>query len=203
MSKRIFQESGMEFSFPSDWIVFKYDEHRFYQYLSGSGLKGVDFIAISKGNLYLIEVKNYTERFYKEDSHPMDLLISAPETYVDRYYRKFEDTFRLLDIIESYYHRKWWYRNLFPYYKSWIGETAMLKKETGFWSAAIDLLKNPAEVKLVLWLELAPEYPKDKKVAILDYFQKTIQSKIPKEMSLIIANSKKNPLEIKTKNFIQ
>ena len=56
MSTRTFSESGLSFQFPEGWTTIKYDEHRFYTYLSGEGLKGVDFIAIHGENLVLIEV---------------------------------------------------------------------------------------------------------------------------------------------------
>ena len=42
-----FTESGLCFTFSKRWKVLKYDEHRFYRYLSGSGFKGVDFIGMS------------------------------------------------------------------------------------------------------------------------------------------------------------
>jgi hypothetical protein len=117
MSCNNFSESELHFKFPVDWIVHKYDEHRFYRYLSGSGLKGVDFIAIHQGELILIEVKNYVTRSKKENYDPMEPLLINPALYVKRYLRKFEDTLQLLDIIDRYYNRKWWYRNLFQPFK--------------------------------------------------------------------------------------
>lgn len=194
MLKQVFSESGLQFKFPSDWVVFKYDEHRFYKYLSGSGLKGVDFIAIHQQRLILIEVKNYMERFAKEGEHPMDPLIGTPEIYASKFFRKFEDTFRLLDIIEQYYQRKWWYRKVFRVFKKYFSDSSIIKKETGFWSKAIELLNQPERVRLVLWLELAPDYDSKKAKALNDYFQKSIQSKIPEGMVFYIAHSR-DPFE--------
>jgi len=124
MSGLVFSESGLSFQFPKSWTVFKYDEHRFYTYLSGAGLKGVDFIAIDGDELILIEVKNYADRIIKENFDPMEGLLSEPAVYVEAYFQKFEDTFRLLDIIEQYYNRKWWYRNIFQQFKSFFSSTA-------------------------------------------------------------------------------
>lgn len=197
MPNNIFLESGLKFKFPEDWLVFKYDEHRFYQYLSGAGLKGVDFIAIHEERLFLIEVKNYMERFAKKGEHPMDPLLENPASYVTRYFRKFEDTFRLLDIIEQYYLRKWWYRKIFKVFKSYFSENSILKTETGFWSKAINLLDQPKKVSLVLWLELAPGYDPIKAKALNEYFETNIQAKIPEGMTFNIAHTKEPYEKIK------
>ncbi len=194
MPNTIFLESGLNFKFPADWKVFKYDEHRFYQYLSGAGLKGVDFIAIHQEQLILIEVKNYMERFVKKGEHPMNPLTENPEIYAEKYFRKFEDTFRLLDIIEQYYQRQWWYRKVFKTFRTYFSEKYLLNKETGFWSKAIELLDQPEKVKLVLWLELAPGYDPQKAAALNEYFQKNIQAKTPEGMTFYIAHSR-DPFE--------
>ena len=66
-----FIESGLTFSFSKRWKVLKYDKHRFYRYLSGSGFKGVDFIGVlDEKQLVLIEVKNYKDRFELDESDP-------------------------------------------------------------------------------------------------------------------------------------
>jgi hypothetical protein len=184
-----FLESELRFTFPKDWIVYRYDEHRFYRYLSGSGLKGVDFIAVHQEELILIEVKNYATRFEKKDYDPMEILLTNPAYYIKRYRRKFEDTLRLLDIINQYYNRKWWYRKLFQPFKSYFSKSSILKRETGFWSKAIEISQKKVGVKLILWLELAPNFDNGKAKNINDYFQKEIQSKFPTGMEFIIANS--------------
>ena len=184
MSGLVFSESGLSFQFPKSWTVFKYDEHRFYTYLSGAGLKGVDFIAIDGDELILIEVKNYADRIIKENFDPMEGLLSEPAVYVEAYFQKFEDTFRLLDIIEQYYNRKWWYRNIFQQFKSFFSST-----ETGFWSKAIEILDDMKGVRLVLWLELAPQYDAEGAKKIYDYFQEQLTKKTPEAATFILANS--------------
>ena len=190
MTNHTFSESEIRFKFPDDWFVFKYDEHRFYRYLSGEGLKGVDFIAIHQERLILIEVKSYAIRFKKENYDPMSELLSDPSSYAKKYLRKFEDTFRLLDIIDQYYNRKWWYRKLFQPLKSYFSQKYILKTETGFWSKAIEILKKEEAIKLVLWLELAPDCPKTEADRLYHFFQNEIQSKITKGQQFIIAHSK-------------
>lgn len=191
MSGSVFKESGLVFQFPASWTVFKYDEHRFYSYLSGSGLKGIDFIAIHGNELILIEVKNYTDRIVKENFDPMKGLLSEPETYVEHYWRKFEDTFRLLDIIELYYHRKWWYRLIFQRFKTLFSKKETIKTETGFWSRAIEILQTMEGVRLVLWLELAPSFDSQEAQELHDYFQKALRAKAPKSAQVFVAHSKR------------
>jgi len=92
--------------------VLKYDEHRFYRYLSGSGFKGVDFIGVlDEKQLALIEVKNYKDRYLLDESDPTEGLIDDPLAYADKYAQKFKDTFQLIGIIRKYYKRKWWFRH--------------------------------------------------------------------------------------------
>lgn len=178
MARSSFTESGLMFDFTPGWVVYKYDAHRFYLYLSGSGLKGVDFIAIKGEELFLIEIKNYRPRIEKEAYDPILSLQERPDYYVDRFSQKFKDTFRLLSIIDQYYHRKWWYRHLFLPFKSYFSSKKILSTEVGFWTQANALLQNPEQVKLVLWIEISEEqYALD-----FDYFEQAIQSQFSEKM---------------------
>lgn len=82
-----FRESGLIFNFPFDWKVIKWDEHRFFGYVSGRGFKGVYFMALRDEELYLMEVKNYQDRRLKDGEHPFDLLLSDPN-FMRRYFYK-------------------------------------------------------------------------------------------------------------------
>jgi len=187
----VFSESGLSFQFPKSWTVFKYDEHRFYTYLSGAGLKGVDFIAINGEELILIEVKNYADRIIKENFDPMRGLRTDPEAYVDHYFQKFADTLKLLGIVEKYYNRKWWYRNIFQRFKSFFSKKEVIKTETGFWSRAIEILADVKGVKLILWLELAPQYDAKAAEEIYDYFQEQLTIKTPEKATFVLANAER------------
>lgn len=190
MADLVFQESGLVFKFSEDWVVFKYDEHRFYLYLSGSGLKGVDFIAIRDGALFLIEAKNYRRRFEKENYDPMQALIEQPDFYVEAFSRKFEDTFRLLSVIDQYYQRKWWYRRFFLRFRSYFSEHQVLRTEVGFWSKANELVRQTTKVKLILWVEAEQKAI----MAKYAYYQSAIQANFSREMIFQLAHQE-NPIK--------
>ena len=56
-----FKESGIEFCFQPNWIVFKYDEHLAHKKVEKvlDKTKAVDFLGIHNDKLYFVEVKNY------------------------------------------------------------------------------------------------------------------------------------------------
>ena len=70
------KEGSLQFDFPDDWQVTKYDEWRFYvkhfQKISES-VKAVDIIALSpEKTLWLIEIKDYR-------NHPRTKLLDIDE----------------------------------------------------------------------------------------------------------------------------
>jgi hypothetical protein len=67
-----------------------------------------------------------------------------------------------------------------------------MKRETGFWSKAIEISQKEESVKLILWLELAPSLEHNKAKKLYEYFQEEIQSKIPEGLHFIIAHSKQS-----------
>lgn len=190
MSNDQYIESGLIFSFPEEWIVHDYDSHRFYKYLSGEGLKGVDFIAIHQDELILIEVKNYTDRIERGRHIPTEAINNEPETFVNEFVRKFKDSFRLLKIIGQYYERQWWYRYLFLKFRSWFPESFLLKTETGFWTKAIELAEAPEKISLILWLEFPDSFDLQKQSELRQYFKNSMQADLRKNTRLIVTNSK-------------
>lgn len=174
-----FKESDLDFSFPDDWEVKKYDATRFYNYLSGVGFKGVDFIAITpEPKLILIEVKNYRNRWEADGINPTDVLKEDVPNFVATITKKFEDTFRLLQIIQKYYLRKWWYRNLALPILNKNPNSFLIKKEFGFWWLA-NLLLEQKKIDLILWLELSDEILEKEKWEIF----KKISHPVQKELS--------------------
>lgn len=186
MANSIFSESGLRFIFPAEWKVIKYDEHRFYRYLSGYGLKGVDFIIIHGEELILMEVKNYSDRTPLDRYDPMETLLNDPKKHVTHYLRKFEDSIRLLDIIEQYYQRRWWYKFYLRFFRS-----KELKREVDFWTKAFEILDKMESVKLVLWMELSEGLNVEKAAGIYDYFENVMKYKVPENAVLILAHSAK------------
>jgi hypothetical protein len=58
---QLVQEGNLRFGFPDDWAVVKYDESSFYrdQIERCEGTKAVDIIAYSRGDMFIIEVKDF------------------------------------------------------------------------------------------------------------------------------------------------
>ena len=150
-----FIESGLHFRFGEGWVIKKYDAHRFYQGLSGSGLKGVDFLGILGEELYLFEVKNFRRRHDWQADNPLNTVLAQPAAFTESMAYKVEDTLLAIDAIWQYYHRKWLFRRLLPAFR-------LLPPTEGdwrFWARAHDLMQNPEQVKVVLWMETEQARP--------------------------------------------
>ncbi len=144
-----FQESGLSFAFEQNWVVRKYDVHPFFQGFSGAGLKGVDFIGLQGGRLFLFEVKNYRRRQQWQTENPFERILKAPPLFTQHIAAKAEDTLRALGAIGTYYRRKRLFRLLHPLLLRLPGR----RLDWVFWARAYALLHDPARITLVLWLE--------------------------------------------------
>ena len=193
-----FKESGLTFSFPTDWKVIKWDAHRFFGYVSGRGFKGVDFMALSEEKLYLIEVKNYQDRRPNDEQHPFDLILADPDFYAEVFLQKFTDSFALIRIVEKYYSRKYffkcWSRLNYWGLKKLSSLSFFQKFDFIFWSRAAQVLrKHPAQVQLILWLEPGPKISIEKyielKEKLFSYFK---ENPILPEGVTITVNNKNN-----------
>ena len=201
---KAFTESGLVFRFSDRWKVLKYDEHRFYRYLSGSGFKGVDFIGIlDEKQLALIEVKNYKDRYSSDESDPTEELIAASGAYAEKYAQKFQDTFHLIGIIRKYYKRRWWFKTLRKLILQRIPRRWLLRFDWGFWNIVIQLVDEKKEkVFIVLWLELNDDLPALKIKNRTDQIQEYLESQFQQTaFEVLITNSKNTILgfEGKTK----
>ncbi|MEM6967496.1 MAG: hypothetical protein AAF573_22220 [Bacteroidota bacterium] len=149
-----FQESELTFSFPDDWWIKKYDTTKFFTYLSGHGLKGVDFMMISpREELILVEVKNYHDRWADDKNEIASTFENDLQSLALRIIQKFEDTFRLLQIVHQYYQRKMWYRwLLLPLHKRYPTLFSQ-KTDWVFWLKANELYTTK-KVKLYLVLKV-------------------------------------------------
>lgn len=154
---RSFTESGLQFSFNRDWVVKKYDSHRYYRGLSGSGLKGIDFIALNlRENLVaFFEVKNYRTRFHKDTGEPIypkpKPAIELAQALTD----KVSDTLLALDAITTYYQKSLIYRLLQPLYLRlpfYIGDRF-------FWTKVENCIYQHENLAYVLWVELQEKNP--------------------------------------------
>lgn len=143
-----FPESDLLFSFPDDWVVRKFDETSAYQSLSGHGLKGVDFIALSPdGKLWLMEVKNYRPRFANEVEYRANR--PDPEQLAKQVGTKFTDTLRLLRIVNRALTAKWWFR-LWKRFRSVVPDRSSMY---WFWTEAHQRITRERGIVYVFWLE--------------------------------------------------
>lgn len=150
-----FSESDIAFTFGEDWVVKKYDDHAYYDILSGYGIKGVDFIGIYKNErLYLIEVKNYHKRSYSPVAPDLsDLKGVSPPLAADMH-DKIGDSLRLIKIVNKYLARKWWYKISLFLKNTTRSQT--IKKDWHFWNRVRELSENAQNVFPILWLEMDP-----------------------------------------------
>jgi hypothetical protein len=151
----IFTESDLAFSFPAEWVVRKFDDTVAYQSLSGHGLKGVDFIALSPdGKLWLMEVKNYRPR-NDESGREHRAIRRRPQELAEHVAQKFHDTRRLIRIVNSSLRRVWW-RRAWLWYLENIRPNG--KSNYWFWSEAFRRANTTESIVFVLWME-TPEEP--------------------------------------------
>ncbi|HMQ50083.1 MAG TPA: hypothetical protein PKA00_21860 [Saprospiraceae bacterium] len=144
-----FEESGLFFCFSPDWVIKKYDQHKFYRGLSGVGLKGVDFLGIYQGQLVLFEVKNYRRRAAWHKDNPLDIIINDPAYLANAMSEKVLDTMTAIDAVWQYYRRKWWFRLFSPL----IDRFANPNLDAAFWAEAYQLMQQKEKLIAVLWFE--------------------------------------------------
>ena len=145
-----FQESDIDFSFPSEWAVRKYDDHRFYQGLSGYGLKAVDFvILLPDGRLCLMEVKNYLPRTDTGGKLHTVERKRAKKLAADLA-KKYTDSSRAINVIQRYYRSKWYFR-----WRYAIGKlfTFRYRSDLIFWNEAASRSQSDLPTLILLWLE--------------------------------------------------
>jgi len=150
-----FAESDLLFSFPDDWVVRKFDDTVAYQSLSGYGLKGVDFIALSPdGKLWLMEVKNYRPRQNKGKEYRASR--RQPRELAAHVAKKFTDTHRLLRIVDASL-RKNWYRRIKLLYLERLRPNT--ESNYWFWSEAKRRADQADSVRYLLWMETPETRP--------------------------------------------
>ncbi len=185
-----FTESGLQFSFSPDWIVHSYDQHRFYRYLSGAGMKGVDFVGLYQDHLYLIEVKNYNDRLPLDRYEPMAQLLEKPEDYIEAFYKKFVDSLKLIRIIRRFYRRQWWFRRGFSALQWLLGRRWALRREAGFWWTLAEYVENK-EVTYILWLELGAHLPSEEARQLRQNIQAGLAARVADhQMQVLLGDSR-------------
>lgn len=162
-----FSESGLVFQFDKNWVVKKYDDHRFYKRVSGAGLKGIDFISASNQEpVILWEVKNYVNRHPSVQEENRRKLLEETEEFISDMVQKVEDTFVAINAIHKYYMRRWWFKLLYPIFYRF----PIQKSDWIFWNKINVWIEDPKNVVFYLWLE-AEEVDQD-------YIQEQLQDRL-------------------------
>jgi len=152
-----FEESGLTFQFNADWVVNKYDEHRYFRRFAGEGLKGVDFLGIyKKEELVLIEVKNYRIRYKEKPPIAIYHILENPEILADKVLQKAKDTLQVIRVINKFYQRNWFYRIWMPILRL-LRNSSRTANTWLFWTRA-QVLVERKRLKVILWLENEEEY---------------------------------------------
>ena len=152
-----FPESDLIFEFPLDWRVRQFDATAAYKSISGRGLKGVDFIAISpEEELWLIEVKNYRPRHKGDNEYRARR--RPPDQLAQMMAGKFDDSLRLINIVNGYLQKSWW-RRLQLWFRLHVKSNPASNYQ--FWHSVHTLASSGlAPLHCVLWME-TPEVNDD------------------------------------------
>lgn len=137
-----FLESDIDFEFGTACLVKKFDEHRYYNILSGSGLKGVDFIVLVEcRQVVLIEAKNYKKRSFSPVPPDVSDLMGRPIPLADHFASKLKDSLTLISVVNKFFRKKWWY---WLYMKCWtlFPLAQQVKTDMGFWLRVHEILQD-------------------------------------------------------------
>ena len=153
-----FTESGLIFRFSRNAVVQKYDEHRYFRRLSGSGLKGVDFLSIfDRSELVLIEVKNYRIRYKEKPPTEIYHILQHPEILAEKILAKAADTLQMIRVVNKFYRKSRWHNLILPALEM-LRNSRFTRDTRLFWVRA-ENLTQAGNFKFVLWLETETAYP--------------------------------------------
>ncbi len=146
----IFKESDLYFDFSAAWQVHPFDDHRYYQGLSGLGFRGVDFIGLYRDQLILIEVKNYRKRKGMPEGDALQVIREESLSFIAKMEAKVRDSLHIVDLIDRYYQRRWLSRSL----QSLPPKIRRrLQPRRHFWYQVIERAQEAKSCLFVLWLE--------------------------------------------------
>ena len=188
-----FEESGRLFQFGEGWVVRRYDAHRYYQAISGSHMKGVDFVGIYQNRFLLfIEVKDYTLRY--GDTLPAEVPpLDDPARFARTIERKLQDSLRAVRVFRLALLRNWRYR----FFHHLAQPFLPARHDWRFWTRAHQLLHVDGAVHAMLWLELAPAYPARYLPALLEKRRRelveALDHHLPSGISSLCINSSAQP----------
>lgn len=166
-----FTESGILFQFDKNWVVQKYDEHRYFRRLCSVGLKGMDFLGIyGKEELILLEIKNYRIRYTEKPPTAIYHILQHPEILADKIIGKTRDTLQTVRVVNKYYRRNFFYRLFLPLLLRMRASRRTLHTRL-FWTQA-QVLAESENIRVILWLETETEYEIFSKEEVKDFRNK-------------------------------
>lgn len=136
-----FQESAYHFHFTQAWLIIKFDEHQFYQVLSGQSLCGVDFSGVYGEKLYLIEVKNF--RMLPEEHQQItskELIYNLNE--------KLKDSIKIIEIINKYFDQKRTYK----FFSGIIDKFPFLNSDWYYWRRLKEAILQNKQLQFVVFI---------------------------------------------------
>ena len=149
-----FRESGLIFRFSEDWVIRKYDDHKFYRGLSSVGLRAVDFIGLYRNHrAVFIEVKNYRQRSPKKAIE----ILQDPEPFIDYMVRKVEDTRVGIRAIHGYFKRKWLYRLIYQRLLR-LPLSRWKNYRWVYWAQLYNYVWEKQRIDVVFWLDFLEAY---------------------------------------------
>ena len=160
---RNFTESGLHFKFSADWVVQAYDKSRYYVWLSGTGLKAVDFIVYQNDQLYLIEVKHYGQY---QASNSSAAVLPSPEELTATFYQKVQDTLKGIQTVQSYLQRKRLFR-ITARFLLWLQIHKPLSNSWGFWTHIAELATSSSTQRTYILLLESTNAPTDSYHAVV------------------------------------
>lgn len=169
----IFEESGLLFTFSDAWNVWAFDDHRYYRWLSGRGLRGVDFIGLYQGKLVLMEVKNYRRREGMSKTDAFQAVRKDPASFSMKLMGKVKDSLRIVQAVNNAHRRRWW----FPLFLRLPDTWKRRFPQTYFWHVASQLALDPANCTFVLWLD-ADSDTTDAEKTIINILNKNLTEEI-------------------------
>jgi hypothetical protein len=146
-----FVESRHRIIFDRSYQVIAFDRTEWFSRLTGFGFKGVDFMALKDGKLYLIEMKNY-----KQAAGFPEPLLPIWDRFIQSMGEKYTDSLRIIHIVvetlrRHFLFRVWWW---LAHRIQWIKNA---EPQWAFWMDAKSA-KESERVTKVLWI-IHPDFP--------------------------------------------
>lgn len=153
MNTSPYVESRRQWHFDANWKVVRFDATPWFRFLTGLGLKGMDFLLMREGRIYWLEAKNFEQRAGAPAPK-----IPEGEELVAQLEAKLVDSRRLLGVIVASLRRHFLYRLW-----AWAVRLGLplrwLQPEWSFWTEALEALEYGRETPVLALLCWPPGKP--------------------------------------------